>query len=178
MAEEKTETKEKTQTKGKLVLIICIAVIVVLAGAITFLLLGNKGKGAEKPKRDVVVNVENAEKIASEMIENERTLPGHYQVAMNGIWNFEDGAAESENAYVENAAGNTNPVYFDVVRTDTEETIYASPILPVGTYLEHITLDKKLGAGTYNCVCTYYLLDEEEEPISKVNVGLTIVIRN
>lgn len=170
--------KEKVETKGKIALIICIIVIVVLAGAITFLVLGNKEKEAEKPKRNVVVNVENAENIASEMIEQERTLPGHYQVAMNSTWNFENGAAESDNAYVENAEGNTNPVYFDVVRSDTEETIFASPILPVGTYLNNITLDEKLEAGTYDCVCTYYLLDEDEEPISKVNVGLTIVVRN
>ncbi|MCD8000828.1 MAG: hypothetical protein LUH21_26790 [Clostridiales bacterium] len=169
-------TNEKAQSRGKITLMICLAVIITLAGILTYLLLN--GKEAEKPKRNVVVNEENAEKIASEMIEEEKTPLGYYEVTMNSTWSFEDGASASDNAYVKNSQGNTNSVYFDVVRSDTEETIYASPILPVGTHLESITLDEKLEAGTYDCVCTYYLLDEKDNPLSKVNVGLTIVIRN
>ena len=82
----------------------------------------------------------------------------------------------SDNAYVENAESNTNSVYFDVTRTDTEETIFESPILPVGSHLENITLDSDLPAGTYDCVVTYHLLDEEENSISTLKLTVTIIV--
>lgn len=172
-------SKQKNTDNGKrkgIALIICIVVIVALAGVIAFLLL--RGKEKEAPKRNVVVNEENAEKVASDMIEQDKTPVGSYEVIMNATWNFENGTAVSDNAYVKNAETNTNSVYFDIVRSDTNETIYASPILPLGTHLENIALDEELPAGTYDCVCTYFLLDEEDEPISKVNVGVTIIIKN
>ena len=95
---------------------------------------------------------------------------------MNSTWNFSSGDVPSENAYVENAEANTNSVYFDVTRTDTEETIFESPILPVGSHLENITLDSNLPAGTYDCLVTYHLLDENDESMSTVKLTLTINI--
>ena len=95
---------------------------------------------------------------------------------MNSTWNFPSGDAPSENAYVENATTNTNPVYFDVVRDDTGETIYESPILPVGSHLENFELDTVLDAGTYDCVMTYHLLDEEEQEISTLQITVQVVI--
>lgn len=169
------ESDVKTGKGGKIALIACSAIIVVLAGAIVYL-LQDKGGEDEASRRSVVVNEENAKEVISEMLEQERVPIGSYQVTMNSIWNFTNGSAASDNAYVENAEANTNAVYFDVVRSDTEETIFESPILPVGTHLDEITLDSRLPEGTYDCVLTYHLLNENDEPISKVNVGLTIVI--
>ena len=95
---------------------------------------------------------------------------------MNSTWDFARGDAPSDNAYVENVEANTNSVYFDVVRTDTDETIFESPILPVGSYLENITLDSNLSAGTYECLVTYHILDENDESMSTVKLTLTINI--
>lgn len=162
---------------GKAALFACMVVIIALLVVVAALILKNNDS-KEMPKRDVVVNEENAEKIASEMIEQPKTPVGSYEVTMNATWNFEDGKSASDNAYVKNAESNINSVYFDIIRSDTNETIYASPILPVGTYLDDITLDQELPAGNYDCVCTYHLIDENEVPISKVNVSLQIVVRN
>lgn len=170
-----TEIQNEKKRGGKIVFIVCIVVIIALVGVILYLLLGRNG-GEDTPQRDVIVNEKNAEKVAAEMVEKERTPVGSYQVTMNSTWNFADASSASDNAYVENAEANTNSVYFDVVRSDTDETILESPILPVGAYWDEITLDSELPAGTYDCVLTYHLLDENDEPISKVNVGLTIVI--
>lgn len=95
---------------------------------------------------------------------------------MNTTWNFPSGDEPSENAYVKNAEANTNSVYFDVTRSDTEETIYESPIIPVGSWLDDITLDTNLPDGVYNCVITYHLLDDEDKSISTVKLTLTIVV--
>lgn len=175
MAEKKGQkTSEKTGKGGRIAFVVCFGVIVVLAGAVIYLLLHQNGE--ETPKREVLVNDENAEKVVTGLIEGERTPVGSYRVTMNSTWNFSDSASASGNAYVENSEANTNSVYFDVVRSDTGETILESPILTVGTYWNEIVLDSQLPAGTYDCILTYHLLNENDEPISKVNVGLTIVI--
>lgn len=173
------ETEKVNVTKkgkgGKIVLILCILLILVLVGVIAYLLMS---KDDEKEKRNVVVTEENVEEIVAQLSEEQKVPMGAYQVTMNPTWKFEDGKAASSNAYVENIETNTNSVYFDVTRSDTEEVIYESPILPVGSHLENIALDKNLAAGSYDAVVTYHILDESEESISTVRVGITIVINN
>ena len=111
-----------------------------------------------------------------EQLAEERTPPGSYQVTMNTTWNFPSGDEPSVDAYVKNAEANTNAVYFDITRSDTEETIYESPIIPVGSWLEDITLDSSLPNGTFPCFITYHLLDEEDKSISTVKLTLTIIV--
>ena len=125
-------------------------------------------------KRNVVVNKDNVEEVLEQL--EDPVPPGSYEVKMKSTWNFASGDAPSDNAYVENVEANTNSVYFDVTRADTEETIFESPILPVGSYLDNITLDSNLPAGTYDCLVTCHLLDENDESISTVKLTLTINI--
>ena len=117
---------------GNIVFIICIVVIVILLALVIYLLMRSK-KGDEPINRNIVVNSENVEQVLENLEREERVPVGSYEVTMNTTWNFSRGDAPSDNAYVENAKSNTNSVYFDVIRSDTEETIYESPILPVGS---------------------------------------------
>ncbi len=167
------EVKSEKKKGGKILLVLCIIVIVALC-VIIYLLL-HKGED-DKTKRNVIVNEDNVEQVLSEI--EERVPAGSYEVMMNSTWNFKNGTASSEDAYVENSTANHNPVYFEVTRSDTQETILESPIIPVGSHMNNITLDEELSAGTYDCVLTYHLLDDEEETVSTVRVGLTIVIEN
>ena len=156
---------------GKIAVAICILIIAVLLGIIIYLLFGRK---EEPVNRNVVVNKDNVEEVLDQL---EDPVPaGSYEVKMNSTWNFVSGNVPSDNAYVENVEANTNSVYFDVTRVDTEETIFESPILPVGSYLDNITLDSNLPAGIYDCLVTYYLLDENGESMSTVKLTLTINI--
>lgn len=132
----------------------------------------------DEPKRNVVINEENVDEIIAEMKEDEFIPPGSYEAKMNSTWYFEDGNSNSENAYVENVVRNTNDVYFDVILSDTEEIIYESPLLPIGSHIENIALDKELEKGTYDCVVIYHLVDEEQNTLSTVRVAVTIVIEN
>lgn len=168
-----SEQKSKN-VKGVIVFALCVLIIVVLLILVIYL-LNDRQKENEPVKRNVVVNEKNVQEIVEQMTE-ERTPPGSYEVTMNSTWNFANGDAASENAYVKNAETNTNSVYFDVTRTDTGETIYASPIIPVGSYLDNISLDDSLPAGVYDCLITYHLLDEEDKNISSVKLTLTIVV--
>ena len=175
MSEQKTINNNEKGGRRKLVFVLCIIVILILLGDIIYLVASKK---EDKPlNRNVVVNEDNIEEILAEQEKEERTPIGSYEVTMNSTWNFESGNSPSDNAYVENAKANINSVYFDVIRTDTEKTIYQSPIIPVGSHLENISLDEDLPDGTYDCLIVYNLLDEEEkETISTVKLSLTINI--
>lgn len=164
------EVKSKNKKGGKIGLAICVIVIIVLC-VIIYLLLHRED---DKTKRNVVVNEENVEQVLSDI--EDRVPAGNYEVMMNSTWTFKNGSASSEDAYVANSRANQNPVYFEITRSDTEEMIFESPIIPVGSHLDNITLDKELPAGSHDCVMTYHLLDDEEESISTVRVGLTIIV--
>lgn len=178
MSNTEPKSSDEAKEKGgrKKALIICILIIIALLGVVAYLLFSNKD--GEEKKRNVVVNEDNVEELIAQMEESERTPLGSYEMTMNSTWNFDNGTAASSNAYVENSVANANSVYFDVTLADTNETILESPILPVGSHLTDISLEKSLEAGTYDCIMTYHLLDENDVSISTVKVSLTIVIEN
>ncbi len=159
------------------VFVLCILAIAILLAMVIYLLITrNQGKEDDAVSRNVVVNEENVEEVLQELDEKEAVPPGYYEAVMNSTWNFASSDEPSNNAYVENAKSNTNPVYFDVEIEDTGEVVYESPIIPVGSHLEDITLGSALEDGTYNCILTYHLLDDENRSISTLKMAVTIVI--
>ena len=174
---EQTGDKGKEKGGKKAVFALCIGVIVVLVALVVYLLATrNQEKTEDAVQRNIVVNEENVEEVLRQLEEKEAILPGYYEVTMNSTWNFASGDAPSNNAYVKNAETNTNPVYFDVERADTGEVVYESPILPVGSHIENITLGVNLEDGTYDCILTYHLLDDENRSISTLRITLTLII--
>lgn len=165
--------KEKKGRKSVMIAaIIIIIVLIILISVLVFLL-----RGKEEPKRNVVVTPENVEEVVEQMAESDYTEPGYYTVNMATEWHFSKGDAISEDARVDNVAGNTNPVYFDVfLAGEEDEPVYRSPVIPVGSFLENIALEKPLEAGAYDCVMVYHLVDESQETISTLRVTLQIVV--
>ncbi len=177
MADKGAEKKQTSGKKGTIIIAISILLIIVLRGVIVFLLL--REEKTEEPKRNVVVNQSNAEEIAGEMISQEYIAPGYYSASMTTTWHFETGDAASYDAYVANVAGNTNDVYFDIFLAEQEdEPIYQSPVIPRGSELDEIILDKSLDAGTHDCILIYHLVDEEQKTVSTLRVALTIIVEN
>lgn len=129
----------------------------------------------EGPKRNVITQ-DNVQEVVDSWLNKPTVAPGYYEVKMNSQWYFEDGSKPSTNAYVENVVGNTHDVYFDVELADTGEVILQSPVIPRGAYMEHITLDKDLPAGKYDCVLIYYLVDEEQNVHSDLRMTVEIEV--
>lgn len=185
MSGEATEQKQKN---NKMLIIVCIAaaiIIVVLIGIILSMAHSKKSANdmeslGEKKKRPVVVVAENAEEVAEQILNQTEPegIPLHYQVTMNSTWEFEDGQSESSNAYVANSKENETPVYFDVIRNDTQEIIYQSPVIPVGQDLRSITLDQDLDAGDYESTLIYHLIDDDQNTLTTVNMWVMIRINN
>lgn len=162
--------------KSKKLVILCVVVIVALLAVIVILMSRGKEK-EEDPKRNVVVTKDNAEEVIEDMLNEDYVEPGYYSASMSTTWYFATGDAVSEDAYVENVPENTNDVYFDLVLAeDEEEVLLKSPVIPRGSELKDISLDKSLSAGTYDCVMIYHLVDEEQNTVSTLRVGVTVVV--
>ncbi|MCR5421879.1 MAG: hypothetical protein K6E98_12850 [Lachnospiraceae bacterium] len=160
---------------------IVIGSVVIIALLIVIIVLLLRGKEEEKKesldKRSVAVTKDNVDEVVEQMHDEKYVPPGYYNSQMTTTWHFETGDAVSEDAYVANAAENNNDVYFDVVlEEDENQVIYKSPVIPRGGELDGIKLDTKLAAGTYPCVMIYSLVDGEQNTVSTLRVGFTIIV--
>lgn len=175
MVNESIQDKQKKKDRKVEIISICILFIILIIVIFFYFINGKK----EETPRNVVVSKDNVDEVIDNMLEEEYIEPGYYSASMSTEWHFATGDAISEDAYVENLVENTNDVYFDVFLADIEDDpILKSPILPRGSRLEDIALDKALSAGTYECVMVYHLVDEEQNTVSTLRVGLTIIVEN
>lgn len=102
-----------------------------------------------------------------------------HDVKMNSLWNFKNGASVSEDAYVANPSVNVNAVFFEVCINGSDECIYKSPVIPVGSHLENISFDRKLQAGKYDCVLKYTLLGSDGvSSVGTMQFSLSIVVKS
>jgi hypothetical protein len=178
-----TDAVKKNSNVGIIVAaaLIITALLVVI---VVLLLKGNKPVEEKREEvdvaaRGVVVNQSNAEQVVDDMVLTPYVEPGYYEASMTNVWHFADSKSVSEDAYVANVEGNTNDVYFDVfLASDEENPIIRSPIIPRGVEMEEIKLDKELNAGTYDCIMIYHLVDDNQNTVSTLRVGMTIVVEN
>jgi hypothetical protein len=190
-----TENKKDSENKNNkliIIIIVLLAIIVLILVAIVAYLLG-KGQSTtaggnssvgEEPRREVtgsvrtVIDESNAEDVINQM--REEVAEGMFECKMSMKWTFEDGKSASKDAYVANSVNNTHPIFFDIYMNDTDELIYSSPILPVGTDLTDIKLDTELPAGEYKVTVMYTLIKdvETQEPISSAGYVITIKVLN
>lgn len=179
--------KEDAGKKNKSMVILVAAfgvVIVVLVICIALLLAKQKEVPAPEAESEGAANAsvldrgfvdeDNAGEIMDEM--SEKVSKGMFECKMTTAWTFDDGKSESPNAYVANVENNLYTLYFDVYEETTNELLYSSPMLPVGTELKNFKLDKELAAGEYDAVVMYTMVDENLEEVSSVGFKVTITV--
>lgn len=163
------DQKEPANKKRKIINAVAFIILLVALAVCIYLLLRPK----EDPERGFVTR-KNADKIMEDI--SEKVDEGMFECKMTTTWTFEDGASVSPNAYVANVESNRYDICFDVYEEGTEELLYSSPILPVGTEIEGIKLDKELSAGEYDAVVMYTLVDEAEKEVSTAGFHITIYV--
>lgn len=156
------------------------AALLVVIGILLYIVLKPKPEvSAPVVSNPTVSNVVDKDTVQTAAVDvQEKIQDGMFEMTMNTQWVFPDSSSPSSNAYVSNSEVNRRAFYFDLVLSDTSEVIYSSPILPVGTELDDITLEKKLEAGTYNAVVQYHLLDDNNVVTSSVGSTVTLFIEN
>lgn len=165
---EKVEGKPKK--KGRFIIIGALAVVIILLVVVIWLLLRKESPD----QRDTVVTKDNVGEIQNEL--NKQPVDSYYVTSMTIDWTFDTATAISKDAVVDNVTNNTRTVYFDVFLKDTNEKVYSSPYIPVGSSLNEIALTTELPAGDHPAVVTYYLVDEENKVITDVSVAITLHI--
>ena len=164
------EEAKKVKRKKRLIIIAFIVLLVALIICIMLLLRKPEDEGRNFVDRD------NVDTVMEDM--TDKVEEGMFECMMTTEWTFENGDSESANAYVANVENNRHTIYFDVYEKETNELLYSSPLLPVGTEIRNIKLDKKLAAGEYKAVVMYTLVDDDEQEISSAGFNITISINN
>jgi len=116
------------------------------------------------------------EEIAEKL--NEKVAEGMINISMNTAPYFEDGKAEG-NVMIVNESINNYPQQVEFIRNDTQEVIYQSKAIPVGSKIERAALDVELPAGTYECTAMFHNLDPVSgEIIGTAGAIINITIKN
>ncbi|MCR5249113.1 MAG: hypothetical protein K6E50_00750 [Lachnospiraceae bacterium] len=184
--------KKDSGSGAKLAIIAIIGVIIILLLVIVIILLLRNGKDAgadataqNENTREVAGSVrtiaseEDARNVMDEM--REEVAEGMFKCDMPSTWTFTKGGTEPDkDLYVSNHPDNTKPIYFDVFLEDTDELLYSSPVLKVGTVWTDISLNRELEPGTYRAKVAFKLLTDEEsqEEYSAVNFIVRIKVLN
>ena len=109
---------------------------------------------------------------------NEKVAEGMINISMNTAPYFEDGKAEG-NIMIVNESINNYPQQVEFIRNDTQEVIYKSKAIPVGSKIERAALDVELPAGTYECTAMFHNLDPVSgEIIGTAGAIINITIKN
>jgi hypothetical protein len=179
----KGETPTQKNGKGgtRLVAVGIVVVIAILLGTIVALAskLNNSTKDVpqEKEKKSVIT-ADNVEEVLQEMEDLPDYIPKNYTVMQSSSWVFPDGSSESANAYVENSTDNETPIYFDLQVDETGDIVYSSPVLELGAKIQNFALDKPLEKGTYECTVIYHLIDDDQNELTHVNIGVNVEVEN
>ena len=164
---ENEKEQEKKKSKGKIVIIVLLLLVIAALGAVIFLLLNKK-----PPERDISEGL-----VVDESDIDQKAADARFTTDMNMIWTFPSGSKVSNNAEIGNSASNLYDCYFEVYLDDEERTLlYSSPVLPVGKRLDKLELNQTLPDGTYDAICTYYILDDEDPDRELGNVSFAVTL--
>ena len=109
---------------------------------------------------------------------NQKVEEGMINISMNTAPYFENGKAEG-NVMIVNESINNYPQQVEFIRNDTQEVIYQSKAIPVGSKIERAALDVELPAGTYECTAMFHNLDPVSgEIIGTAGAIITITVKN
>lgn len=151
-----------------------IAVLLIAGAVLLFQLMNKNTPTAPDDSGNFVIDESNLSEMTSNI--SQMVSDSMFEVNMNTSWVFPDGSSPSTNAIIANSTANKYDIAFDVTLENEEEPIYTSTIIPVGTQLNKLTLNKVLEKGNYNAVCTYHLLDKDGSEKSSLAVNITINI--
>lgn len=185
-----SKINQKNEGKGGIVTVIAIGVVIIIALlAVIIYLLINEDNGSSttnsgadrtviEDSRSVLITKDNVDNL-DELLPKPVNKPLSFREEMNHTWTFSDGGAISTDGYVTNYVDNEYAFYFDVVRNDNKEVIYSSPIIPAGSTLDGIKLDKTLDKGSYNCMMQCHMVEKDNvTEYTTINMILTIIVEN
>ena len=149
----------------------------IIAAAIIVAVIILRPKETINENTTPLVTMENVNEIEEDV--KEQVERGMFATRMNTTWVFPDGNSPSSNAVMGNSASNRFPFYFTVTLNDTGEEVFASGVLPLGTEIAEIKLNKNLPAGTYPATVHLHMIDEDGEIMKgSMGLGVTLIVNS
>ena len=177
------------QAKGNIRVVLAVVFLACAIGAGIFLItrLVSKPLSKEEARAKAGIVYDSSaieggwDNLSPEEIEarlNEKVAEGMINISMNTAPYFENGASEG-NVMIVNESINNYPQQVEFIRNDTQEVIYQSKAIPVGSKIERAALDVELPAGTYECTAMFHNLDPVSgEIIGTAGAIINITIKN
>jgi flagellar basal body-associated protein FliL len=169
--EESKVQEEKKPNKGrKAVLLVLLVVVVAVAAAVICWAVKSKKDGDVKPPNTITSQI-----VLEEGQTIDKTEAGYFTVQMQMRAISSDGI--NFVGAIANAYENQNQTYVTIALADTDEQIFESGLLPVGSQIDEFSLDKKLEPGTYDTVLSFHSVEDDGvTEISTVNVQYTLEV--
>ena len=172
-------------TKSWTTILMTIIILMLFITMTSILIFRKTNKPEEPPTTSGLVYDESAveggwEQLSQEEIEdrlNNQLEEGMINTSMNTSPYFEDGTSKG-NLMIVNETINRYPQKVQIIRNDTEEIIYTSGAIAVGSKIEAAALDVDLDAGTYECTALFHNLDNSGNIIGSAGAIITITIKN
>lgn len=109
---------------------------------------------------------------------NKKVEEGMMNISMNLNPIFENGTSEG-NLLIMNEEINRYPQIIEIYRKDTNELIYKSGLIPVGSRVEYGKLIVDLDAGQYPCIAYFNGINGETgELMGKAGAEILIIVKN
>ena len=184
---KKLETKAKAKKVLKYIIAVCSVMAIVVG--IFGICFSRCSKGIEAPDNSITTGFEtdenaveggwvsaDEEKIQEEL--NSQVEAGYINISMNTTPVFEDGSSEG-NLMIVNETINNYPQKVYISRNDTDELIYTSKGIPVGSKIEKAKLDVNLPAGTYECTAMFHNVDPDTgDSLGCAGATIYITVKN
>ena len=142
-------------------------IIIAILGIVIYKLLHQKEERDRLPAENLVVAGQETPAVSP-----------LFTTDMNMVWSFPSGKRVSKDAVIGNSSKNEYDIYFEVYLVDDQDTLlYSSQILPVGTRLDKLELDKALPDGQHEAICTFHMLDKEDpnKEVSDISFNVTLI---
>ena len=179
------EDKKKASGSNSKILVIIIAILaVVLIGVVLFFVLNGKNDNNKEEETsrssglqyEAHVITDDPEKL-QDAVEKlyEKAKEGQMTLSMKNQAVSTDGINFA--CYLGNDIKNNYDMYMVLYRDDTQEEIFRSGLIPIGSRIEEFQVTKKIEPGTYEGTLVYNQVEEDKETIhAQVNVGLTLIV--
>lgn len=163
------------------ILVACVCAVALLAvGAAVAMFIMMNNKEDDAPQTAYTMEEDNYQQIMENM--SAQVQEGYFETYMTTEWVFPDGSSEASEAMLGNSPNNTKPIRCELLLGETGEMLFKTGVMPVGTLVSPIKLDKDLDAGVYDATCMIYLMNDKGdgtyEDYSSAGFHVTLTIQN
>lgn len=183
------EDRKESQVQKRKIIIILSVIIILLAASMVVLV----GMSLRSPK-ETIENIET-EKQSNAMAYEANVVVGDKDSLQDAVDRLIEKAKEGQmslemkteaysddgkrfTCHLANSIQNNYDMFMVLYLDNTQQEIYRTGLIPIGSRIEEFTLKEALEPGRYEATLVYNQVEEDRETIhAQVNVGLVLVVK-